>query len=280
MAVVEVWTPAGTASDRRRRATTRPPTVECDTAVVRRAARAGSRAALRAARRVGRVEATGAGSRTATRWRRRSTRSPAGSACRSPSDVSRRTGAAPLPVRPAPAAHVGGGRRTGCCVKGAPDAVFPRCAVDRRRDRGAARRWRERGLRVLAVASRARRREHADTFSATRPRTTSSCSAWSASRTRRGQHGRGRHRRLPAGRHPGRDGHRRPPGDRRGDRRRGRPARTPTASSLEGRDLPADETRARRAARPRRHRDRAGSSPEDKLRIARALRRRAATSSP
>ena len=98
----------------------------------------------------------------------------------------------------------------------------------------------------------------------------SGCWPW---RTRRGRTCRVP-RRLPVRRHPGRDGHRRPPRHRRGDRPRGRPA-APTGTVLDGGATCRTTTRSSRALLD----DPDGAvvarvTPADKLRIARVLRER------
>ena len=154
MAVVEVWTPpdrsgrtrVGVRARRRRGVAHRG----------RRSLRCAARcAALRRARRAERSRRRVVGRASATRWRPRSTPSPAVSAWPSTTRASSRHRRLPGSLRPAPPPDVGGRRRRPLIVKGAPDAVLPRCADAPRRGRRRCRRLAGRGLRVLAVASRA-----------------------------------------------------------------------------------------------------------------------------
>ena len=101
-------------------------------------------------------------------------------------------------------------------VKGAPDAVLPLC-VDGAAAESVLEALTSKGLRVLAVAgrSRGRRRRPGD-----RERGGGRAPPLRADRARGSTEARcpGGHRDLPAGRHQGRDGDGRPPGDRGGDR--------------------------------------------------------------
>ena len=219
---------------------------------------------------------TAAGWRAATRWRRRSTPSPAGSAStRTASRRPTRCAAVSRSTRAGGACRWSAATGRRLVVKGAPDAVLP---AARRRGRPPPRppptAWLAAGLRVLAVAARGwppdadiggspdDAERDLDAAGAARPR-------GPAPRGRRR-----RDRRLPRRRHPGRDGHRRPPGHRPGHRRRGRAARRRTSPVLDGADLPDDDARARRARSTTTASWSPASRPEDKLRIARALQPR------
>ena len=128
MAVVEVWMPSGTAVVEGGRVRARRPTWSA-----RRRRRAPTRRELArsggaAARRAERSRTTGRGSRGATPWRPRWTPSPAASASPSTSERERATEPRgfPFDARRRRMSVVTDGT---VMVKGAPDAVFPRCVV-------------------------------------------------------------------------------------------------------------------------------------------------------
>ena len=153
MTVVEVWTPAGTVAHRRRPATTPPRRSSSIDAVAARRCDSLARAAARCS--------TGRAVRA-----RRSRGSPQGDPMEAAidafarrlgidvadDDAATRCGAASRSTRAAGGCRVVVGDRL--LVKGAPDAVLPRCADDRRRAPQALEAMAGRGLRVLAVATR------------------------------------------------------------------------------------------------------------------------------
>ena len=125
-------------------------------------------------------------------------------------------------------------------VKGAPDALLARC-----RDGGRARRRGRRHGRPGGCAcwlSRDVRRPGSPTERRPTPpsRDLELLGLLGLEDPPRPER-RGRDRGLPAGRHPRRDGHRRSPCHRAGDRRARSVSSITTAVVLEGKDLPADE---------------------------------------
>ena len=239
MAVVEVWTPAGTATIDGRATTRRPSRLDARPAVA--AARSSVAAPPRRCSTGRAVAHDGA-------WIAQG--DPMEAALDA---LARRLGidspptrppsrSAPVPVRPAGAGACRWSSATGSFVKGAPDAVLRalRPDADRRR-RQAVDALASAGLRVLAVASAARRRARADADRRRGRGTTSSCSGLlglRGSAPRRGAATRSRVPRAPAS---GRDGHRRPPGNGARDRPRGRAARPGRTPSSKASDLPDDE---------------------------------------
>ena len=136
MAVVEVWTPAA-RSPSTAPATTRPARIDRTPDAVG-GGHGGSRARPRGARRARSCRTATAMDRArATPWR------PPSTPCRRRLDADGRPAAIPtpaVPVRPAAPAHVGRRRPTGLFVKGAPDARAPAlCATDEPTAR--RRRW-------------------------------------------------------------------------------------------------------------------------------------------
>ena len=252
MAVVEVWTPPGTAriagagydptgggrSPTRRRAVAAA-AARRRRAVLDRPGRASDDGSLG---RPGRPD--GGGDRRPRPPARRRRRRRRGGAARRPGASRSTRGGGACRCR----------RRPGVLfVKGAPDAVLPRCAPAS----GAAsalEAMASRGLRVLAVATRpGRGRSTADAAADDAERELELLGLRRARGPAPSQRRRS-DRRLPPGRHPGRDGHRRPPGHRARDRRRGRPARRRGRVVLGRRGSPRRRARARRPARPRRRR--------------------------
>ena len=179
-----------------------------------------------------------------------------------------------VPVRPAGAAWPSSaGRPATVVVKGAPDAVLPLCG-DARTEAAAEV---ERDGCERAAGARRRRRpapgEPTPPGPPRRRRQACTCSGSSGCRTRPAPTWPRRMRRLPRRRHPTRHDHRRPPGDGAGHRRAGRPRRRREPGARRRRTCPRDDDGLGALV------DRDGVviarvAPEDKLRIARALRAR------
>ena len=181
MAVVEVWTPAGTAHIAGAGYDPTAALVADD--AVRAVAAARWPGPRSAARPGGPCSATAAGSPRATRWRRRSTRF----ARRLGIDVAADEAAQPVlrrfpfdPRRRRMSVVVG----DRLFVKGAPDAAARPLRRRPPAPRTRWRRWPSRGLRVLAVATRPAVEIAGRRRCRRRRGPTSSCSACSGSRTR------------------------------------------------------------------------------------------------